>query len=87
MKVSDKYSVESDTLNYIVYENSTVTDIESKNYGKPVKKSVGYFNTLKGAYKFILNREVKLTKMIDLETVLKKIDDVKCFIEEEITYE
>ncbi|MEN8075716.1 hypothetical protein ABFP60_02075 [Clostridioides difficile] len=79
-----KYSIESDALNVTVYEISKVKDKDSKNFGKETKKAIGYFSTMHQAYKFIVDREVRITGLTDLNTVMEKINELFNYIEERV---
>lgn len=81
MKINEKYSIESDVLNVTVYEHSVVKEKESKNFGKEVKKAVGYLTTIDQAFKFLIDREVKGTGMEDFNTIMNKIAELRFDIE------
>lgn len=77
MRINEKYSIESDVLNVTVYEHSVVKEKESKNFGKEVKKAVGYLATIDQAFKFLIDREVKGTGMEDFNTIMNKIEELR----------
>ena len=81
MKINEKYSIESDVLNVTVYEHSIVKEEESENFGKEVKKPVGYLTTIDQAFKFLIDREVKGTGMEDFNTIMNKIAELRFDIE------
>lgn len=81
MRVNEKYSIESDVLNVTVYEHSVVKEKESKNFGKEVKRAVGYLTTIDQAFKFLIDREVKGTGMEDFNTIINKIEELRVDIE------
>ena len=81
MKINEKYSIESDVLNVTVYEHLVVKEKESKNFGKEVKKAVGYLTTIDQAFKFLIDREVKGTGMEDFNTIMNKIAELRFDIE------
>ena len=81
MRINKKYSIESDVLNVTVYEHSVVEEKESKNFGKEVKKAVGYLTTIDQAFKFLIDREVKGTGMEDFNTIMNKIAELRFDIE------
>ena len=82
--IIDKYAIETDALNVTVYERSEVKDKESKNFGKETKKAIGYFSTMHQAYKFIVDREVRVTGLTDLDTVMEKMNELFRYIEERL---
>lgn len=81
MRINEKYSIESDVLNVTVYEHSVVKEKEGKNFGKEVKKAVGYLTTIDQAFKFLIDREVKGTGMEDFNTIMNKIAELRFDIE------
>ena len=81
MRINKKYSIESDVLNVTVYEHSIVKEEESENFGKEVKKPVGYLTTIDQAFKFLIDREVKGTGMEDFNTIMNKIAELRFDIE------
>ena len=86
MKINEKYSIESDVLNVTVYEHSIVKKEESENFGKEVKKPVGYLTTIDQAFKFLIDREVKGTGMEDFNTIMNKITELRSDIERCLNY-
>ena len=86
MKINEKYSIESDVLNVTVYEHSIVKEEESENFGKEVKKPVGYLTTIDQAFKFLIDREVKGTGMKELNTIMNKITELRSDIERYLNY-
>ena len=72
MKINEKYSIESDALNVTVYEHSIIKEKGSENFGKEVKKPVGYLTTIDQAFKFLIDREVKGTGMKEFNTIMNK---------------
>ena len=74
MKINEKYSIESNELNVIVYEHITVKD-------KEVKKPVGYLSTINQAFKFLIDREVKGCGMKDFKIIMNKIEELRIDIE------
>ena len=87
MRINKKYSIESDVLNVTVYEHSVVKEKESKNFGKEVKKAVGYLTTIDQAFKFLIDREVKGTGMEDFNTIMNKIAELRFDIERRLENE
>lgn len=77
MKINEKYSIESDVLNVIVYEHSIVKEKGTKNFGKEVKKPVGYLTTIEQAFKFLIDREIKGTGMKDFNVIMNKIVELR----------
>ena len=86
MRINEKYSIESDVLNVTVYEHSIVKEEESENFGKEVKKPVGYLTTIDQAFKFLIDREVKGTGMKELNMIMNKITELRTDIERCFNY-
>lgn len=86
MKINEKYSIESDVLNVTVYEHSIIKEEESENFGKEVKKPVGYLTTIDQAFKFLIDREIKGTGMKDFNTIINKITELRSDIESYLNY-
>lgn len=72
-----KFIIESDSRQYVVYERYIVNvgaTSKEENIGNEYNKPIGYFNTLKSAYKFIGERTVKTND--DIETILNKLQEI-----------
>ena len=79
-----KFIIETDSRQYVIYERCIVnveTATKEENIGKEYNKPIGYFNTLKSAYKFIGERTVQTND--DVETILNKLQEVINAIKEE----
>lgn len=70
MNIGKKYKIESDSLNVILYRK------ERKKDGGIRWKAICFFATLGGALKELVNLEVRLTQLKDLETVVKKQEEL-----------
>ena len=72
-----KFIIETDSRQYVVYERCIVNvgaTSKKENIGNEYNKPIGYFNTLKSAYKFIGERTVKTND--DIETILNKLQEI-----------
>lgn len=79
-----KFIIETDSRQYVVYEKCIVNvgaTSKEENIGNEYNKPIGYFNTLKSAYKFIGERTVKTND--DIETILNKLQEIINCIKEE----
>lgn len=79
-----KFIIETDSRQYVVYERCIVNvgaTSKEENIGKEYNKPIGYFNTLKSAYKFIGERTVKTND--DVETILNKLQEIIDCLKEE----
>lgn len=79
-----KFIIETDSRQYVVYERCIVNvgaTSKEENIGNEYNKPIGYFNTLKSAYKFIGERTVKTND--DVETILNKLQEIINCIKEE----
>ena len=75
MLIGHDYKIESDSLNVTLYQRQT-----SKKSGKEYWKSIGSFSNPKEALYFLSNLKVKESGMKDLETVVKRQDEIKKMI-------
>lgn len=78
MMIGAKYSIEAiDTMNVVLYEHRTVLKKDSKNFGKDQKMPIAFLPTVAKAYEHIIDREINGTGLEDVETVVKKIEELK----------
>ena len=75
MLIGDKYKVESDEMQYTISTN--YTHKTGKNEGQELWKTVAYFKTLSEAIKWLVDREIRGTGLVDLLEVNKKIEELK----------
>lgn len=71
------YTITTDSRQYVVSETFVVEEganSKEENIGKEYLKPIGYFTTLKSAYKFIGERTIKTND--DIETILEKLDEI-----------
>jgi len=76
MLIGDKYKVESDEMQYIISASYTA-GVNSKLAGQVLWKTVAYFKTLSEAIKWLVDREIRGTGLVDLLEVNKKIEVLK----------
>lgn len=82
LKINEKYYLDSDSLQYILIKKSIVQKKDSKNYGKEIFENVGYYGTLEGLKKALLEKEIKdnikllnnIDKVIELKNELGKVE-------------
>jgi hypothetical protein len=77
-KITDKYYLDSDSLNYILMEKHTYE--KGKNIGEDYYTNVGYYGSLKYLYKTLIELEIK--ENLDLLDNIKNIVDLIEKIEE-----
>ena len=77
MKINEKYQIKGDILNYIIQENKPVKDEESENYGKPNWVTVAYCSNIAMCLKYLVDKEVLETDLVDLKTVINAIENLK----------
>lgn len=75
MDINRKYRITSNQYNIILQEKQRMLDKET-NEKKIVYKNVGYFSNLHSCLKHMINKEIKSTKMEDLQTIVHKIDEL-----------
>jgi hypothetical protein len=76
MLIGDNYKIESDETQFTISTNYTPKE-GSKRAGEVLWKNVAYFKTLPEAIKYIVDREIKGTGLVDLLEVNKKIEELK----------
>ncbi len=82
MLIGDMYKLESDEMNVTLFQKKLITGTGRGR--RPTKKAIGevywiptnYFSTPKSALEFIVNNEICKTGLRDLETVVKKEDEL-----------
>ena len=77
LRINDKYGLKADNLNYILVENKPVQDEESKNFGKENWVSVAWVSDLKGALKYLVDKEVREVDLFNLKNIIQAIDNLK----------
>ena len=71
MLIGKKYKVESDDFNVTLYEKN-----KSKNTGLIYWRPVAYFSNIKNALKFLVDKKVMETGLVELKTVIKKQEEL-----------
>jgi hypothetical protein len=71
MLIGKDYKVESDEMNVTLFERHVST-----KSGTEYWSAIGYYSTPKQCLKAIVDRKIKGTGLKDLETVVKKIDEL-----------
>ena len=70
MLIGERYKVESDSLNVTLYRRGTSK--KGGTYWRPI----AYFATIKNALEHLINLEVNETGLKDLESVVKRQDEI-----------
>jgi hypothetical protein len=81
MLIGNGYKIESDEMNITLFQKKLIT---GTGRGRPSIKAVGepywiplaYFSSPKEALNYIVNREICITGMKELETVVAKQDEL-----------
>lgn len=71
MLIGDRYKIESDSLNVTLYKKVNV-----KKTGGIRWQPIAYFSNPQNALQYLVDHEVKETGMADLETVVKKMEEL-----------
>jgi len=79
MLIGTKWKIEANKYNILLYKK--YAQIKGKNQGVEQWKVEGYFRTVAGALKFLVDSEVKETQLRDLKTVVAKQDELYKLIE------
>lgn len=75
-KINEKYQIASDPYNYILQETGVVEDKNSKNFGEPFARNVGYFPNLRGLMNHLAQKAVK-ENLGDLKAAEQRIEELK----------
>ena len=75
MNIGNKYKIDSDALNITLYQK------EKTKMGKVRWVIIGYFATLGNTLKFLVDLGVREGHLKDLETVVKKQDELYALIQ------
>lgn len=83
MLIGKDYKVEADSLNVTVSKRMVTdgTHHKTKIAGREYWSNVGYYATVKGALKGLVDMGVADTELVDLKTVVAKIDELKKHID------
>jgi hypothetical protein len=77
MIINEKYKLDSDSLNVIIYYRQEAREVGKGGCWKPL----AFFATPQNALKFLVNREIIGTGMEELKTIVKKIEELKKVID------
>ena len=75
IKITDRYYLDSDSLQYILVERSVVQKEGSKNYGTEKFSNIGYYSTLESLKQSILEKEIK--ENLELLNNIDKVIEIK----------
>jgi hypothetical protein len=87
--INDKYSIGTDPMNVILYENGVVTEKQNnqgrqpltENIGKETFKVLGYFATTKGALHYMIEHEIKCVGFDDFKKLNDKVEELHNLID------
>ncbi|MGL4107247.1 hypothetical protein [Clostridium sp. LP20] len=82
LTINDKYKVESEESNVIIYEKRIPKVNEGEEPKEPKWLPISYHPNLEMAYRSLMTKEINGTGLKDIETVLDKISELKSFIKE-----
>lgn len=74
MQIGEKYRIESDDLNVTLY--CRMNPRKNRSGLSAGWRAIGFFSNVKDALKHLVNLEVMETGMKDLETVVKKQEEL-----------
>lgn len=75
IKITDRYYLDSDRLQYILIEKSVVQKEGSKNYGAEKFSNIGYYSTLESLKQSLLEKEIK--ENLELLNNIDKVIEIK----------
>lgn len=78
IKLTEKYYVDSDELNYILKEKRIISKEGSKNIGKETYDNLGYYGSLKDLKRAIVEKEIKadLKLLENIDRIIKMIEEI-----------
>lgn len=80
ISLSEKYKIETaDPLNVVVKEKYIPKPKGNGEIVEPQWKTISYHPNLELAFKSIVDREINITAIKGLESVIKKIEELKSF--------
>ena len=80
IKVTDRFYINADTRCYILQEKTTVKEQESKNYGKEIFNTLGYYTTIESCLKGILKTTTReYISKSDKNSINDLIKQIKSF--------
>lgn len=75
IKLNKKYSIVSDSNQFIVQKIQKVTKKDSKSYGQETKENIAYFAHIDGAIDYVANRV--LIENDDMDVIRKELRKIK----------
>ena len=84
IKVNEKYYIDATTQCYTLKEKTIIQDKESKNYGQPVFKDLGYYvsieNCFKGIFKTVLRQYISKEEENNLKDLVNQIRELETYL-------
>lgn len=86
MLIGNKYKIESDELNIILYKKRVITGTgkghpATKPIGSEYWEAIGYYSSLKNALKGLVDFGVRETKLKDLKVIIARQDELHALID------
>lgn len=77
--INEDYAYGSDSFNFILYKAHYIKDKRSKNYNKKTYEHIGFYSTLSGLIKALLNKVTK-EEIDDLIRLEKRLNEIKQWV-------
>lgn len=82
--IDDKYQIASDDQQFTLYRISTVTDKESKNFGKKTYLTIGHYLKIEHAIDRMMHLKITDSTAKDLQTLSREIQNASTVLLERI---
>ena len=77
IQINERYLINSDAEQFILYEKKKVEKKDSKNYGEEKLINIGYFGTLENALNFWIGREIRTSDVEGIPEVIKLLKELR----------
>jgi len=75
--INDTYCITSDSDQMTVNQKSIITKEDSKNLGKELLTTLGYFSTLAQCYRYLLHRQVRMSNANGYKELMEEVGRIE----------
>ena len=80
MKIGNKWKIESDSLNIILYRKKKRVKKDTKEVYEDWEP-MGYFSTIPNALREMINQRIRDTELKDVKTIIAEIDKLETLLQ------
>ncbi len=80
MKIGNKWKIESDSLNIILYRKKKRVKKDTKEVYEDWE-TMGYFSTIPNALREMINQRIRDTELKDVKTIIAEIDKLETLLQ------